>query len=117
MNQIWVSRELESGAQSSEPMLKKRKKKLLVFYTKWSYVLSGSFLTVRVFGTVDYPQYILNYIFFFKTGEILKKKSWHFNKEYECKLDSIFSGPLINLMMQRFARISCWCNTAYISLQ
>lgn len=23
MNQIWVSRELESGAQSSEPMLKK----------------------------------------------------------------------------------------------
>lgn len=48
MNQIWVSRELESGAQSSEPMLKKRKKKLLVFYTKWSYVLlSGSFLTVR----------------------------------------------------------------------
>lgn len=34
MNQIWVSRELESGAQSSEPMLKKRKKKLLAFYTK-----------------------------------------------------------------------------------
>lgn len=25
MNQIWVSRDFESGAQSSEPMLKKRK--------------------------------------------------------------------------------------------
>lgn len=29
MNQIWVSRELESGAQSSEPMLKKKKKEIV----------------------------------------------------------------------------------------
>lgn len=36
MNQIWVSRELESGAQSSEPMLKKKKKR-----NCWCFTLNG----------------------------------------------------------------------------